>query len=315
MHLGVSFRHLQVFVAVTRAGTVSAASQNLSLSQSATSQSLADLEKHLGVPLFERLGKRLQLNELGRRLLPKAEQLLYDLDPFVESAREPDGELQGMLTVAASATIGTYLLPGLAGRFSERHPAVDLQIRLRNTGEVIADLLRLEADLGLIEGQCRDPKLKSEVWRHDEMVVVCNPAHSLASQGRLADSDIPTEPWILREPGSGSRAVFEAAVRPLVERIRVRMELSQHEAIKQAVRTGFGLGCLPRLSVAGELGRGELVALETDLPLTRTFSLVWHPERYRSPLWQAFKVFLQEDDQTLAKQKATQSTANQVRSL
>jgi DNA-binding transcriptional LysR family regulator len=67
--------------------------------------------------------------------------------------------------------------------------------------------------------------------------------------------------------------------------------------------------------VAGELGRGELVALETDLPLTRTFSLVWHPERYRSPLWQAFKVFLQEDDQTLAKQKATQSTANQVRSL
>ncbi|WP_258003483.1 LysR substrate-binding domain-containing protein [Stutzerimonas degradans] len=88
---------------------------------------------------------------------------------------------------------------------------------------------------------------------------------------------------------------FEAAVRPLAQRIRVRMELSQHEAIKQAVRAGFGLGCLFRLSVAGELGRGELVALATDLPLNRTFSLVWHPDRYRSPLWQAFKVFLQEE--------------------
>lgn len=177
MHPGISFRQLQVFVAVTRAGTVGAAARGLSLSQSATSQSLADLEKHLGVPLFERVGKRLQLNELGSRLLPKAEHLLHDLNAFVDAAREPDGELQGTLTVAASATIGTYLLPELAGRFSEQHPAVDLQVRLRNTGEVIADLLRLEADLGLIEGQCCDPKLKSEFWRHDEMVVVCNPAH------------------------------------------------------------------------------------------------------------------------------------------
>ncbi|MHB1370525.1 MAG: LysR family transcriptional regulator [Pseudomonadaceae bacterium] len=295
MHPGISFRQLQVFVAVTRAGTVGAAARGLSLSQSATSQSLADLEKHLGVPLFERVGKRLQLNELGSRLLPKAEHLLHDLNAFIDAAREPDGELQGTLTVAASATIGTYLLPELAGRFSEQHPAVDLQVRLRNTGEVIADLSRLEADLGLIEGQCCDPKLKSEFWRHDEMVVVCNPAHPLASRGRLSHADIPMENWILREPGSGSRAVFEAAVRPLAQRIRVRMELSQHEAIKQAVRAGFGLGCLSRLSVAGELGRGELVALATDLPLNRTFSLVWHPDRYRSPLWQAFKVFLQEE--------------------
>ena len=93
---------------------------------------------------------------------------------------------------------------------------------------------------------------------------------------------------------SDRRAIFEAAIHPHVERIRVRMELEQHEAIKQAVRAGFGLGCLSRLSVAGELERGELVALKSPLQLTRSFSLVWHPERYRSPLWQAFKVFLHE---------------------
>ncbi len=163
MHPRISFRQLQVFVAVARAGTAGAASEVLNLSQSATSQSLADLEKHLGVPLFERLGKRLQLNELGRHLLPKAEQLLHDLNAFVESAHEPDGDLQGTLAIAASATIGTHLLPELAGRFGEQHPAVDLQVRLRNSAEVIGDLLRFEADLGLIEDQCSDPRLMAEV--------------------------------------------------------------------------------------------------------------------------------------------------------
>jgi DNA-binding transcriptional LysR family regulator len=292
----VSFRQLQVFVAVAKSGTVGAAAQKLNLSQSATSQSLSDLERHLGVALFERLGKRLQLNEVGRRLLPQAERLLDDLERFVETAREPEGELQGSLHVAASATIGTYLLPALVGRFSERHPATDVHLRLRNTEEVLNDILRFEADLGLIEGQCTESRVVCEVWRQDEMLIVCSPDHRLAAMGRLTDDDLRNEQWILREPGSGSRAIFEAAVLHRVERLRVRMELSQHEAIKQAVRAGFGLGCMSRLSVSGELARGELIALQTDLHLTRTFSLVWHPERYRSPLWQAFKVFLNEAD-------------------
>lgn len=105
----------------------------------------------------------------------------------------------------------------------------------------------------------------------------------------LAEAD-----WILRETGSGTRGVFEQAMRARGVPPKVRMELGQHEAIKQAVRAGLGLGCLSRLSVAGELERGELIALETPLRLRRTFSLVWHPQRYRSPLWQAFKVFLVE---------------------
>lgn len=290
----VTFRQLQVFVAVARGGAVSGAARDLHLSQSATSQALSDLERQLSVPLFERLGRRLRLNDVGRRLLPQAERILDELAQFVDAASEPEGMLQGTLIVAASATVGTYLLPTLAGRFSEQHCEVDLQLRLRNTGEVMADVLRFDADLGLIEGQCSESRLASEVWRWDEMVVVCAPQHPLASRKRLSDDDLQEAQWILRERGSGTRAVFEAAIRHHVERLRVRMELGQHEAIKQAVRAGLGLGCLSRLSVAGELARQELVALDSELALGRTFSLVWHPERYRSPLWQAFKVFLLE---------------------
>nr|WP_297457615.1 LysR substrate-binding domain-containing protein [uncultured Halomonas sp.] len=292
----VTFRQLQVFVAVARGGAVKAAAWQLSLSQSATSQALSDLERQLGVALFERLGRRLELNDAGRRLLIHAERVLTGMSELIDAAQEPEGELRGTLHVAASATIGTYLLPMLAGRFVESHPAADLQLRLRNTQEVMHDIQRFEADLGLIEGQCTESRLISEVWRQDEMVIVCAPQHPLAALGRLDDAQLQAAEWILREPGSGSRAVFEASIQHHIERVKVRMELDQHEAIKQAVRAGFGLGCLSRLSVAGELARGELIALQSPLELTRSFSLVWHPERYRSPLWQAFKVFLLESE-------------------
>jgi len=294
MHPHVTLRQLEVFVAVARLGSVSAAARHLSLSQSATSQALSDLERQLGVTLFERPGRRLTLNDMGHRLLPRAERLQEDVAELVAAAEEPDEGLRGSLAISASATIGTYLLPPLAGEFGGKHPGVDLRLRLRNTGEVIADVQRFNADLGLIEGRCHEPGLASESWCDDRMEIVCAPGHALARRGRLGDDDLARENWILREPGSGSREVLEAAVLPRLPRLRVRMELGQHEAIKQAVGAGLGLGCLSRLSVQGELARGELVALRHDLPLTRHFSLVWHPDRYRSPLWQAFKVFLVE---------------------
>ena len=290
----VTFRQLEVFVHVARGGSVSAAAQRLHLSQSATSQSLSDLERQLGVLLFERLGRRLELNDVGRRLLPDAGQLLDGLAALIDAAQEPVGALKGQLHVSASATVGTYLLPMLAGKFSELHPGVDLQLRLRNTQQVMEDLLHFQADLGLIEGQCTDPHLTSEVWQQDELVIVCAPTHKLAGVDILSEHDLQEADWNLREKGSGTRAIFEAAVRQHVARLRMRMELGQHEAIKQAVRAGFGLTCLSRLSVAGELARGEMVELPSPLHLTRDFSLVWHPERYRSPIWQAFKVFLLE---------------------
>ncbi|MCD6005182.1 LysR substrate-binding domain-containing protein [Vreelandella alkaliphila] len=288
----VTFRQLQVFVAVARDGTVIAAADHLKLSQSTISQSLSDLERHLGVELFERLGRRLQLNSMGSYLLPRAERLLEGMADFVAVAEDPESQLQGTLNISASATTGTYLLPPLAGYFSNQNPRVDLRLRLRNTGEVITDLLRFDADLGLIEGQCHESRLKSETWCEDQLVIVCSPQHPLARKEWLDDADIRAAAWILREPGSGTREVFEAAVLHHVERLQVRMELSQHEAIKQAVKAGLGLGCLSHRSVEGELERGELISLNSGLKLTRIFSLVWHPERYRSPLWQAFKVFL-----------------------
>lgn len=298
----VTFRQLQVFVAVARLGTVSAAAIELCLSQSATSQALADLERQLGMTLFERPGRRLRLNALGGELLPRAEALLEGMADFVAAASDPSGTLRGTLSISASATVGTYLLPALAGRFTELYPAADLRLRLRNSHEVVNDVLGMDADLGLIEGECRDNVLVSEPWCQDCLIVVVAPGQAPAQSGRdgklLTSSELEDMEWILREPGSGTRSVFEQAMRGRRLTPRVRMALDQTEAVKQAVVAGLGASCLSRLSVAGELARGELIALETPLSLRRRFSLVWHPERYRSPLWQAFKVFLTDAERS-----------------
>ncbi|MCO7231808.1 MULTISPECIES: LysR substrate-binding domain-containing protein [Cobetia] len=298
MQIHITLRQLQVFVAVTRHGSVSAAAREIGLSQSAASQGLSELERHLEVQLFERLGRRLALNANGRRLLARAEQLLEQTHALELEAREPgvvDGNLRGELEIAASATIGTWLLPGLAGAFMREHPGTELNLRLRNTHQVVEAVLNYDAELGLIEGDCHAPRLMSQTWREDELVVVAPPSHPLAMRGTaLSDEDLATADWILREGGSGTRAVFERALHGRIERLKVRMELGQHEAIKQAVFAGLGLGCLSRLSVAAEIARGELVVLATpQLNLKRRFSMLWHPERYRSPLWQAVKVYLE----------------------
>lgn len=298
----VSFRQLQIFVAVARLGTVSAAAIELCLSQSATSQALSDLERQLGMTLFERPGRRLRLNALGGELLPRAEALLEGMADFVAAASDPSGNLRGTLNISASATVGTYLLPALVGRFMELYPAADLRLRLRNSHEVANDVLGMDADLGLIEGECRDNVLVSEPWCQDSLVVVVAPGQTTAESGvvgkPLSSSELENMAWILREPGSGTRSVFEQAMRGRRLTPRVRMALDQTEAVKQAVVAGLGASCLSRLSVAGELTRGELIALETPLSLRRRFSLVWHPERYRSPLWQAFKVFLTDAERS-----------------
>ncbi|MCM5703380.1 LysR family transcriptional regulator [Larsenimonas salina] len=295
----ITLRQLSVFVAVARSGSVSAAARKLGLSQSATSQALTEFERQLGVSVAERLGRRLELNAVGQRLLARAERLLDEVDQFESEAQEPDGPLSGELRLSASATVGSYLMPRIIGEFTARYPDVRLDLKLRNTFDVIESVRKFEADLGLIEGICNQRELISVPWQEDRLVIVAAPTHPLALQGTVTEQELAKADWVLREEGSGTRAVFEAAIHERLERLNIRLELGQHEAIKQAVRAGLGLGCLSELAVEEELASGSLVELNLEgLSLKRHFYMVWHASRYRSPVWQAFKVHL--DDMTRA---------------
>ncbi len=297
MTKSISFRQLQVFIEVAKIGTVAGAAQKINLSQSATSQSLSLLEDQLGVMLFERIGKRLTLNDVGKRLLPQAELLIRHLEKFAGLASEPDNIIQGSLIITTNETIGTYLLPWLIAKFCQQYPHADIKIRLKNSKEIMSDLLKFEADIGLgmADGHFYHAKLSKEAWRNDELVIAASPKHYLTRKPSLHINDLANAHWILRSPDSGVRRCFETAILQKINHLNIRMELERNDTIKQAIKANLGLGALPKLSIENELKRGELIALKHGLDLTRQFSILWHPERYHTPLWQAFIVFLREN--------------------
>lgn len=278
--LRLSLRQLEVFVATARSGSTRGAADQVARSQSAASAALADLEATLGAPLFDRVGRRLVLNRNGRALLPEATAVL-----------ERSAALEGLfsdahaapLRLAASLSIGEYLLPELLARWKRSHPDSPVQLMIGNTREVIAAVAALEADVGFIEGTQRHPQLVVRPWLSDELVVVAAPSHPLAG-GTAGLRQLRAAAWALREPGSGTR---EAAERWLAERLgplRVDFELGSVEAIKRLVATGAVLGCLAYEVVAQELARGTLVEVATTLPRApRQLAMVLHRDKHHGP--------------------------------
>ncbi len=269
----ITLRQLRVFDAVATMGSVSHAAKEISLSQSAASMSLADLEQHLGAPLFHRYGKKLQLNDYGRWLRPKAHQLLQQAEEIEHSANSDS--LNGQLIIGASSTIGNYLLAGLIADFVKLHPGVDIRLQVGNSEKVIDDMLNLRIDLGLIEGPCHNQHLMAQPWRNDELTIFCSPDHRLADHKKVSLRALQKQRWILREQGSGTREVFTLAAKDKLDQLDVILELSHSEAIKQAVKTGLGIGCLSQRVIANEVEYKQLVSLDVPgLTINRQLSIL-----------------------------------------
>ena len=282
----ITLRQLRVFDAVAHCNSVSKAAEEISLSQSASSMALSDLEKHLGAPLFHRHGKRLLLNDYGRWLQPKIHLLLQQAQEIEQSARTRG--LHGALKIGASSTIGNYLLPRLIAGFVQDSPDVKVDLKVGNTEQVIEDMLSLKIDLGLIEGLCHTHQLIATPWRTDTLKIFCNPTHPLAGKPRISLIALNSQPWILRETGSGTREIFTVAIQGKLEQLQVKLELGNSEAVKQAVKAGLGLGCLSELAIASEVNHGELIVLPSpSLNLQRELFIIQRKDTHQSQLLKA----------------------------
>ncbi|WP_134632541.1 LysR substrate-binding domain-containing protein, partial [Pseudomonas aeruginosa] len=195
--MALSFRQLQIFCAVARCGSTTAAAESISLSQSATSAALNELESQLSTRLFDRVGKRLQLNEVGRRFLPQALRLL-DGVAQLEQQFAVSAAPQASLTVAASSTIGNYVLPRLLASFEREQPGVRVNASIGNTGSAVQDVVTFAADIGLIEGPCHEPGLRVEPWLEDSLIVVAAPGHPLALRTQVSREALRRARWLLR---------------------------------------------------------------------------------------------------------------------
>jgi DNA-binding transcriptional LysR family regulator len=276
-----TLRQLEVFLAVARHQSISRAGEDLAMSQSAVSGALADLEKQFDVQLFDRIGKRLQLSALGRALRARAEAL-YEQAGELEQALARQNEV-GVVRVGATLTIGNYVTVPLIARFIQQYPGAQVQLEVANTTEIARKVANFEIDVGLIEGELSHPELEVTPWRDDELVVFCAPTHALAREPQLTDAHLRAAPWIVREPGSGTRQAFERAMHGILSELHIALALQHTEGIKSAVEQGLGLGCVSRIAVAEAFRLGQLKACAVPgRDFTRQFYFVLHKHKFRS---------------------------------
>ena len=284
MHL--SLRQLQIFRAIALTGSTTAAALAVPLSQSAASAALKELEHALGARFFDRVGKRLLLNDNGRALLPMALAVLDGAQNLEAAFVSNTQALAVELHLFSSTTIGNYILPALLARFREKVPAARLRLQIGNTLDVVNAVRDFETDLGFIEGPSHAQDIVVVPWQEDELVIVASPSHPLAKaakQRKLNVRQLAGALWLLREVGSGTRETVEQALLPHLLNIPASMTLGSSEAIKNSVAEGLGISCLSRSVVRDLVAANRLNVLATALPrLTRRFLMIHHERKVLS---------------------------------
>ncbi|SQC40241.1 LysR family transcriptional regulator YeiE [Klebsiella pneumoniae] len=285
----ITLRQLEVFAEVHKSGSTTQASQMLALSQSAVSAALTDLEGQLGVQLFDRVGKRLVVNEHGRLLYPRALALLERALEIEQLFRGDNGAIR----VYASSTIGNYIMPEIIARYRHDFPDLPVELSVGNSLDVINAVADLRVDFGLIEGPCHAADIIAEPWLEDEPGGVCR-AQLTAAGGGGDPAATAEAPWILREHGSGTREIVDYVLLSHLPAFHLGMELGNSEAIKHAVRHGLGISCLSRRVIAEQLASGTLAELKVPLPrLTRTLWRIHHRQKHISKALQRFLHYCQ----------------------
>lgn len=274
-----SLKQLQIFLEVARHQNISRAAQELHMSQSATSEALLNLEHSYEIALFDRASNKLALNAVGRTVRKEAESLVAHCQSF-EQVLLAHKEV-GHIKVGASFTIGNHLATRYLAGYLSQYPDADVQLDIANTPEIVAKVLNYEVDIGMIEGEAQHRELELIPWRDDELVVFCAANHPLARRKTLSTRDIKEASWILREPDSGARQTFDKAMAGLLPDLNVYLEFKHNEAIKNAVESGLGIGCLSRIVLERNFTNGDLVPLA--LPrrdMRRTFYFALPRDRY-----------------------------------
>lgn len=265
---------LRVFAAVAEHEHYSRAAEELGISQPALTVHVRDLERHLGVALFERAGRNVRLTDAGRLVQGYARHILalaVELDEAVDDRR---GLRAGQLRIGASTTVGEYLLPAALGAFRRRYPGVGVAVEIANTARIADRLRHGELHLGLIGEPLADPELELAPYRDDELVLIIPPGHPWAGR-TVAVEELAAAPLVAREAGSATRAVAAAALAAAGIHPPIALELGGTEAVKGAVAAGLGMAFVSACAVERELAAGQLARATIEgLTIRRQFQIV-----------------------------------------
>lgn len=302
----MDLRRLEVFVKVAELGSFSRAAEALFLTQPTVSEHVRGLEDDLGVQLLDRLGRGASPTPAGELLLGYARRMLALTREARQAIERFQGRTIGELVVGGSTIPGEYLLPALIGQFKAKFPEISISLRVSASRQVSEWVEEGRVEIGVVGARPASRGLVARELMADTMVVVVSPEHRWASRGGVTLADLRLEPLVLRERGSGSREAFERAIGDAgldLSAFRVAGEMGSTQAVKQAVRAGIGVAMISRRAVEDECRARLLVCVKvTDLSVVRSFHLVTHRERTRSPLAQAFLEFVESQAGALASQ-------------
>jgi DNA-binding transcriptional LysR family regulator len=280
----MTLEQLRIFIAVAERQHVTKAAKTLGLTQSAASAAIAALEERYDTKLFHRIGRGIALTDEGRHFLGEARAVLARAEAAEQVLLEMTGLKQGVLHVRASQTVGGYWLPRHLMDFRAAHPGIRLEVALCNT-EQVADAVRDgTADLGFVEGKISDPRLVSREIGRDRLMLVVGARHPWAKRRRVTPADLAATPWILREKGSGTRAMFERALADFAidpAQLNILLELPSNEAVRSAVIASEAATVLSASVLMGGLEAELLFAPSLTLP-ERAFYVLTHRERHLS---------------------------------
>jgi DNA-binding transcriptional LysR family regulator len=305
----MNLHQLKIFLAVAKLRSFTNAAYELHLSQPDVSLHIRELEEEIGLNLFDRIGKRIYLTQAGTVLKEHANRIFAQLRETEQALAELTGLMRGSLLIGASTTPGMYLLPHALSDFRRRFPGINVQMKIANTEEIERLVRGMEADVGFTGGVLTPSKdLKVETYMEDELVLILPPKHPLVKKKKILVSNLSETIFILREPGSATRQVFEQAVSSRKIQAKIGMELGGTEAIKQAVTEGLGISVVSKHAVVRETKLGLLSMRRIHgLPLFRPLFIVYHGQRLLPPAARAFLDLLRSKGTATSLSKAGRS--------
>lgn len=283
-----TLKQLTTFKTVADLESTTEAAHILTLSQSAVSSAIQQLEAQIGQKLFDRVGRQLKLNRVGIAMYPAVDELLAHA---ARVDRQLKGDaIAGKLVLGASFTIANHLIVDAVVDFQRANNDVQIEINSDNSPGVIDSVINNAVDFGLIESSVEDPRVVVKRWLEDELVVFASPEHPLVEKGKISIVDLEHTPWVLRELGSGARTVFNDTFRSALPDLRIAMEFRHNEPIKRAVAKGVGIGCLSGRVLERELMDGTLVALSIpkERRMPRRLAMIRRQDTVLSAAAQAF---------------------------
>ncbi len=277
----MTLEQLRIFLAVAERQHMTLAARDINITQSAASAAIAALEARYGIKLFDRVGRGIELTHAGRLFVVESRGVLSRAHAAERMLSDLAGLKRGALSLYASQTIASYWLPPVMSRFHDAYPAIELRMTIANTEQVAAATRDGTADIGFVEGPVDDPVLSSKAIKGDELVIVVGRNHPWASRKRLVAADLAKSKWVLREQGSGTRSMFEAALRRVgfrPETLGVALVLPSNEAVRAAIEMGSYAAALSALVVDAGIKAGTLHSPHFPLT-TRRFLILRHKER------------------------------------